>query len=144
MGLTLASPPGKPSRTAASSECSTSGRSRKCTRSSPSNEVLSSSYRTANYKFYKEYGFDEYKTFTDAEPSPQLSKPPTLNIWDHNFLDTQTQQLIFSSNFECGNLEKVYSKIGAAFEYYLILSNDTNTLGFNQWFYFRVHNPNYE
>lgn len=25
-----------------------------------------------------------------------------------------------------------------------MLSNDTNTIGFNQWFYFKVYNPNYE
>ena len=28
--------------------------------------------------------------------------------------------------------------------YYLILSNDTNTVGFNQWFYFKTMNLNYD
>ena len=49
-------------------------------------------------------------------------------------------ELIFHSRFESGNLNKVYfredKRKGKI--YTLILENDTNTFGYNQWFYFCV------
>ena len=50
----------------------------------------------------------------------------------------QTKILIFDSNFECGNLDKV--TIVSLDEYNLYLNPDTNTKGYSQWFYFAVGN----
>lgn len=47
-------------------------------------------------------------------------------------------QIDFNSNFECGNLYKVYQR--EYNEYDLILQNDINTRGNNQWFFFSVKN----
>lgn len=44
----------------------------------------------------------------------------------------------FNSNFESGNLFRVYHK--DINEYDLILQNDINTKGNNQWFFFSVKN----
>lgn len=40
----------------------------------------------------------------------------------------------FDSRFECGNL--LYAYRVNENEYDLVLQNDTNTKGYNQWFYF--------
>lgn len=50
----------------------------------------------------------------------------------------QSKILVFDSNFECGNLDKV--TIVALDEYNLFLNPDTNTRGYSQWFYFAVGN----
>jgi hypothetical protein len=50
----------------------------------------------------------------------------------------QSKILIFDSNFECGNLDKV--TIVSLDEYNLYLNPDTNTKGYSQWFYFAVSN----
>ena len=54
-----------------------------------------------------------------------------------------TGNLVFDSSFESGNLLYVYERASEkdgpdTFEYQLILHNDTNTYGHNQWFFFRV------
>ena len=68
-----------------------------------------------------------------------------MNIWEQGFLsDQQEVPLLFDSNFECGNLERAYLREGNPYEYFLLVSNDTNTIGFNQWFYFRATNPNFK
>jgi len=46
--------------------------------------------------------------------------------------------LIFDSNFECGNLDKVVAKSEA--EYNLYLCSDTNSINRRQWFYFSTTN----
>lgn len=43
--------------------------------------------------------------------------------------------LKLDSRFECGNLHCAY-KHEKAQEYVLFIQNDTNSLGYNQWFYF--------
>ena len=56
--------------------------------------------------------------------------------------------LIFESKFESGNLQIAYlterkdeeGSITDIDKYQLFLSNDTNTTGYNQWFFFRVSN----
>lgn len=49
--------------------------------------------------------------------------------------------LRFDSHFQSGNLAYVYRKKCIEVETYdLILQNDTNTKGHNQWFYFKVYN----
>ena len=47
----------------------------------------------------------------------------------------------FDSNFECGNLGKVYKQDkGDSREYYLLLENDVNSHGYTSWFFFKVSN----
>lgn len=46
--------------------------------------------------------------------------------------------VVFDSKFESGNLLKVFAV--ADNEYDLLVENDTNTNGYNQWFYFMVAN----
>ncbi len=46
--------------------------------------------------------------------------------------------LIFESRFEGGNLFMAYQQ--SVINYDLLLQNDVNTDGYNQWFYFRVSN----
>eukprot|EP01022_Parablepharisma_sp_SALTPOND_P018752 TRINITY_DN310_c0_g2_i1.p1 TRINITY_DN310_c0_g2~~TRINITY_DN310_c0_g2_i1.p1 ORF type:complete len:1282 (-),score=157.74 TRINITY_DN310_c0_g2_i1:3773-7618(-) len=50
----------------------------------------------------------------------------------------QDKILVFDSNFECGNLDRV--SIASLSEYNLFLNPDTNTRGHSQWFYFAVTN----
>ena len=52
--------------------------------------------------------------------------------------DKDDKTLIFESRFESGNLLAV-KKI-SDIEYHLILQNDTNTVGYTQWFFFKVSN----
>lgn len=47
------------------------------------------------------------------------------------------QSIIFSSNFEGGNLHSVF-KSKKSNHYYLLLQNDINTHGYSIWFHFRV------
>ena len=59
----------------------------------------------------------------------------------HPFYVKQSEDdytLIFESRFECGNLRRAIQVY--EFEYDLILSPDTNTKGYTQWYYFRVAN----
>lgn len=51
----------------------------------------------------------------------------------------KSSSLFIDSNFESGNLEKVY-KSHKQQEYHLFMSADTNTRGHQQWFFFRVRN----
>ena len=52
--------------------------------------------------------------------------------------DQLTDELIFDSNFESGNLDLVLKKKEG--EYDLFMRVDTNTKGHHQWFYFSVVN----
>ena len=56
----------------------------------------------------------------------------------YNLKDENDTTLLFESRFESGNLlaaSKIYEN-----EYQLLLSCDTNTVGYSQWFFFRVSN----
>jgi hypothetical protein len=57
---------------------------------------------------------------------------------------TKTQHeklgIAFDSTFESGNLSLVYIPKATPNYYYLILDDDTNTHGYNEWFFFRVSN----
>jgi hypothetical protein len=53
--------------------------------------------------------------------------------------EVKGDELIFDSRFECGNLHCAFRRRGTN-EYHLFISNDTNTLGYNQWFYFSIRN----
>ena len=44
------------------------------------------------------------------------------------------------ADFECGNLCRAYTRLDEKSDYYLLLENDINTYGYNQWFMFRVRN----
>lgn len=53
----------------------------------------------------------------------------------------ENDALFIDSNFESGNIEKVYKcKNPLAQEYHLYMNVDTNTKGHQQWYYFRVRN----
>lgn len=56
----------------------------------------------------------------------------------YNLKDENDTTLLFESRFESGNLLAA-SKISEN-EYQLLLSCDTNTIGYSQWFFFRVSN----
>jgi len=70
---------------------------------------------------------DELKEYYNADMQNNL--PIQVN---------QEKILVFDSNFESGNLDKV--SIGSLNEYNLFLRADTNTRGHCQWFYFAVTN----
>ena len=63
-----------------------------------------------------------------------------INISENiNNLDIPPEDVItFESNFECGNLQLVY--LTELNKYQLFLHNDTNTMGYSQWFFFRLTN----
>ena len=69
------------------------------------------------------------KQFKDLETEINLNS-------ERNFGD------VFDSEFECGNLGRVYAEHGSR-KYYLLLENDINTHGYTTWFFFRIKN-NYE
>jgi len=56
----------------------------------------------------------------------------------YNLKDENDTTLLFESRFESGNLLAA-SKISEN-EYQLLLSCDTNTIGYSQWFFFRFSN----
>ena len=64
-------------------------------------------------------------------PAPLL--PGTLNGATEEF---KTPSLVFESRFECGNLRAAV-RTGET-EYDLIVDDDTNTRGNNQWYCFSV------
>ena len=78
-----------------------------------------------NLKKYSESGSKSEKTYQIPEPYYKLK-------------DNEDTTLLFESRFESGNLLAV-TKI-SDFEYQLIIQNDSNTVGYNQWFFFRVKN----
>lgn len=63
---------------------------------------------------------------------------PTNFLPYYSLKNTNDSTLIFESRFESGNLLAASKK--EENQYQLILQNDTNTNGYNQWFYFRVSN----
>lgn len=53
----------------------------------------------------------------------------------------KSNALFIDSNFESGNIEKVFkNRTKISQEYHLFMNVDTNTRGHQQWFYFRVRN----
>lgn len=44
------------------------------------------------------------------------------------------------SDFESGNLCRAYYRPEEPHEYYLLIENDLNTYGYNNWFFFRFTN----
>jgi hypothetical protein len=77
-------------------------------------------------------------------PGVQDKKGPRLNrYYDklptyYKLKNTMDQTLVFESRFESGNLRRVIKVTDT--EYDLYLKNDYGTLGYTQWFYFRVQN----
>ena len=79
-------------------------------------------------------------------------KKNTYDIKDNNLsnIDNSKNNLVsFESNFESGNLQlayymnplRDYTEENNDIDYYqLFLQNDTNTLGYSQWFFFRITN----
>jgi hypothetical protein len=53
-------------------------------------------------------------------------------------IGTKATEIQFLSNFESGNLHLAFKDKFLNNLFYLFLTNDTNTHGFNQWFYFGV------
>ena len=53
--------------------------------------------------------------------------------------ENKTGQLLFDTDFECGNIDQVRQR--SPVEYDLWMRNDTNGSSNLQWFYFRMQNP---
>ena len=51
-----------------------------------------------------------------------------------------SDDLQFESRFESGNLSLAFRSLVDPHAYVLLLDNDTNTVGYNKWFYFTVSN----
>lgn len=49
-----------------------------------------------------------------------------------------SEELVFDSKFECGNLDKVVKVSDNTYDLYMRV--DSNTKGHHQWFYFSVSN----
>ena len=78
----------------------------------------------------------------------QSIESDTYDIIKNNNLESELI-LIFESRFESGNLQLAYLTDSPYYDdesfneiekYQLFLHNDTNTTGYNQWFFFRVSN----
>ena len=65
---------------------------------------------------------------------------PILNVIKPYYkpIDYNDKTLIFESRFESGNL--LLAKKISQNEYHLVLQKDTNTVGYTQWFFFKVSN----
>ena len=50
------------------------------------------------------------------------------------------EELVFDSRFEGGNLQFAFKNNNLPNTYSLFLQNDTNSYGYNQWFYFSLKN----
>lgn len=59
----------------------------------------------------------------------EISAPPIAQA---------AESVRFDSCFESGNLCQVFHSLSSPNNYYLTLSDDTNTHGYNEWFFFRV------
>jgi hypothetical protein len=55
-------------------------------------------------------------------------------------MNDESDSLMFDSRFECGNLLCAYKSLKETNTYDCFIENDTNTAGYNQWFYFSVQN----
>ena len=75
---------------------------------------------------------------TDIE-NKQSSSIKELKSFDDESQVSNGDDLIFDSRFESGNLHSAFRK-KQTHEYHLFMSNDTNTMGYNQWFYFSIRN----
>jgi len=86
----------------------------------------------------------------DSEESPKKEKstdesfvsslPPEspLKIYLNKTYEPPPGYLGFDSNFECGNLDRVFAK--SQYEYDLYVNSDTNANNRCQWFYFMTYN----
>lgn len=72
----------------------------------------------------------------DYDPKLYHQLAPHLRQLEPSYSD----ELSFDSNFECGNLSRVYRDQSAPNNFYCLLLNDSNTHGYTQWFCFRVRN----
>ena len=99
-------------------------------------------YRNSNRFAYKNHAI----SYCNAEVLKKLLNGNTIVKWcwdecelsPYNSIGKCDNTLVFESRFESGNLDmaiKVSDK-----EYLLLMQNDKNTKGNNQWFYFKVSN----
>jgi len=72
----------------------------------------------------------------DQANTGSTSAPIVLPYYTPN--DEYDRTLVFESRFESGNLAMAFKLSDA--EYNLVLSNDINTKGHTQWFFYRVSN----
>ncbi len=79
----------------------------------------------------------EIKNYYNTEAQAKLPEQLGTISQVESLLDQQ-KILVFDSNFESGNLDRV--SIASLNEYNLFLNPDTNTKGHSQWFYFAVTN----
>ena len=75
--------------------------------------------RLLNLAAYSNSDYSILKSLTAHEPSEQGG-------------------LVFDSKFECGNLACAFQSVANSCHYDLFMQNDTNTRGYNQWFYFSI------
>ena len=69
----------------------------------------------------------------------ETTKMKPKNIMSYYTVKDQADKtLVFESRFESGNLLSA-SKINDN-EYHLVVQCDSNTIGYNQWFFYRVSN----
>ena len=47
---------------------------------------------------------------------------------------------MIDSDFESGNICRAYVNVDEEKEYYLLIENDMNTYGYNNWFFYRLKN----
>lgn len=77
----------------------------------------------------------------NLQAKAKLNNLPTIKNKTSSLPAKNNGGLIFDSNFQSGNLLYVYRGDQGSIESYdLILQNDINTRGHNQWFYFKITN----
>ncbi len=55
--------------------------------------------------------------------------------------DSQSEDLRIDSDFEGGNICRAYLNVESCEkQYFMLIENDLNTHGYNNWFFFRVRN----
>ena len=87
------------------------------------------------YECFKPKTHKEVKTYIKNILSSHLDTYCDESLYAKS---NQNEFLQFDSNFECGNLQRVFAK--SKMEYELYVNSDTNTRNRCQWFYFSVSN----
>lgn len=72
----------------------------------------------------------------EGKGNPSIKELKSFDEEEYSF---SNDDLHFDSRFENGNLHCAFRRRNCH-EYHLFMSNDTNTLGYNQWFYFSLRN----
>jgi hypothetical protein len=113
-------------------------------RESINSSIVYTYYQPTTHEEVKDYiAYVLHSTNTYNKETRQIATNSLLRkkvMLLQDCIGQQRRSLVFDSNFECGNLERVVKRTEV--EYDLYVNSDTNNKNRRQWFYFSVLNMN--